>query len=111
MEMNIGETDADGWTYVRFGDAAKAFQDGGHEVEVRVDAVREWGPCVGVFYDCWQYRMREKARTITVTIPRPNSATWDTSRDEEPYVKLYFKAGTPVWDICLALNNAIREQS
>jgi len=70
--MNIGETDADGWTYVRFGDAAKAFQDGGHEVEVRVDAVREWGPCVGVFYDCWQYRICEKAPTITVTdLPRP----------------------------------------
>ena len=37
--MNIGETDADGWTYVRFGDAAKAAQEGTHEVESRVDAV------------------------------------------------------------------------
>lgn len=33
--MNISETDADGWTYVRFGDAAKAVQDGAHELRRR----------------------------------------------------------------------------
>lgn len=71
--MNIGETDADGWTYVRFGDAAKAAQEGTHEVQGR-----NVGPCWipiekrGSFFgDDWQYRVREKARTITVTIPRP----------------------------------------
>jgi hypothetical protein len=109
--MNIGETDADGWTYVSWIDAANSYALKTHETELSVSGGR-FIPCDG-FFDrgSYKYRMREKARTITVTIPRSNSATWDTSRDEEPYVKLYFKAGTPVWDICLALNNAIREQS
>ena len=70
--MNIGETDADGWTYVRFGDAAKAAQDKKHEVESRPDAVRDWAFCISSFHANWQYRIREKARTITVTdLPRP----------------------------------------
>jgi len=69
--MNIGETDADGWTYVRFGDAAKADQEGTHEVEQRPNADRKWTVSCGYFYDSWQYRIRKKARTITVTIPRP----------------------------------------
>lgn len=109
--MNIGETDADGWTYVRFGDAAKAAQEGTHEVE-SLDGSDGWIRHDGlIFFYAAKFRIREKARTITVTIPRPTNATWDTSRGEEPYVKLYFKAGVPVSDICLALNNTIRAQS
>ena len=67
--MNIGETDADGWTYVRFGDAAKAAQEGAHEVEGRSLGYAWAGGCH--FIPEWEYRVREKARTITVTIPRP----------------------------------------
>jgi hypothetical protein len=77
MEMNIGETDADGWTYVRFGDAAKAAQDGTHEVEARPGSTCSWVP-MGIkdhYWNEWQYRIREKARTITVTaLPMPLSA-------------------------------------
>ena len=112
--MNIGETDVDGWTYVRFGDAAKAAQEGTHDCETKHVAADgdEWKICYSFSSNQYTlYRIREKTRTVTVTIPRPNSTTWETSRSEEPYVKLYFKAGEPVWDICLALSNAIREQS
>lgn len=72
--MNIGETDAESWTYVRFGDAAKAAQDGTHEVQFatqhRDDAwhLLNGEPWINA---TWRYRMREKARTITVTIPCP----------------------------------------
>ena len=72
--MNIGETDADGWTYVRFGDAAKAAQDGTHEIEARPGSTCDWAP-MGIkdhYWNEWQYRTRVKARTITVTIPRPD---------------------------------------
>ena len=71
--MNIGETDADGWTYVRFGDAAKAAQEGAHEIEARPGSTCDWVP-MGIkdhYWNEWQYRTRVKARTITVTIPRP----------------------------------------
>jgi len=71
--MNIGETDADGWTYVRFGDAAKAAQEGTHEVYGRCLGDK-WLELIGskaYFNADWQYRIKEKARTITVTIPRP----------------------------------------
>ena len=73
--MNIGETDADGWTYVRFGDAAKAAQEGVHECQMRVDDAG-WIPADLFSVSGWQYRIREKARTITVTIPRPYSPSF-----------------------------------
>lgn len=57
-----------GWTYVRFGDAAKAAQDGAHEIEELFDD--GWRRMMTVFTRSGKYRMREKARTITVTIPR-----------------------------------------
>ena len=75
--MNIGETDADGWTYVRFGDAAKAAQEGTHDCETKhVTADEdEWKICYSFSSNQHTlYRMREKARTITVTIPRPTDA-------------------------------------
>lgn len=75
--MNIGETDADGWTYVRFGDAAKAAQDGTHEVEIRATSRGDqWVSAKGFWTDGVSlYRIREKARTITVTaLPMPLSA-------------------------------------
>ncbi len=81
--MNIGDKDADGWTYVRFGDAAKAAQEGAHEVEGRCHG-EVWLSRHGdgmVFYDHWQYRIREKARTITVTIPRPDSVFFALTDD------------------------------
>ena len=67
--MNIGETDADGWTYVRFGDAAKAAQEGTHEVEGRSLGYAWAGGCH--FIPEWEYRVRKKARTITVTHAKP----------------------------------------
>ena len=71
--MNIGETDADGWTYVRFGDAAKADQEGTHQVEGRSLGYAWAGG--RHFIPEWEYRIREKARTITVTaLPMPLSA-------------------------------------
>jgi len=77
--MNIGDKDADGWTYVRFGDAAKAAQDGAHEVSGRLLGKTVWMSMFGsgaAFYSHWEYRIREKARTITVTIPRPYSSSF-----------------------------------
>jgi len=77
--MNIGETDADGWTYVRFGDAAKAAQEGAHEVEARTEDDEIWFDATeyfGFYARKWQYRIRGKARTITVTIPRPYSPSF-----------------------------------
>ena len=62
--MNIGETDADGWTYVRFGDAAKAVQDGTHEVQsATAHKYAEWEPLNGEPWinATWRYRMRERA--------------------------------------------------
>ena len=69
--MNIGETDADGWTYVSWIDAANAYALGTHETELSVSGGR-FILCDG-FFDrgSYKYRIREKARTITVTIPRP----------------------------------------
>ena len=74
--MNIGETDADGWTYVRFGDAAKAAQEGTHEIQAsQYDG--SWFCNSGFYFGRdWRYRIREKARTITVTIPRPYSPSF-----------------------------------
>lgn len=70
--MNIGDKDEDGWIYVRFGDAAKAAQEGAHEVQAsQYDG--GWF-CNSGFYGGrdWRYRIREKARTITVTeLPIP----------------------------------------
>lgn len=76
--MNIGETDKYGWTYVLFGDAAKAAQDGAHEVEIlATSGDRQWVPAKGFWPDgVSRYRIREKARTITVTIPRPYSPSF-----------------------------------
>ena len=77
--MNIGETDADGWTYVRFGDAAKAAQDGTHEVQDS-DGCGGWDNTRYIFPICGKYRIREKARTITVTIPRVTVIRWSDAR-------------------------------
>ena len=70
--MNIGETDADGWTYVSWIDAANSYALKTHETELSVSGGR-FIPCDG-FFDrgSYKYRIREKARTITVTdLPRP----------------------------------------
>ena len=75
--MNIGETDADGWTYVRFGDAAKAAQEGTHEVQCATQhKYAAWNLLNGEPWinATWRYRIREKTRTVTVTIPRPTDA-------------------------------------
>jgi hypothetical protein len=75
MEMNIGETDADGWTYVSWIDAANSYALKTHETELSVSGGR-FIPCDG-FFDrgSYKYRIREKARTITVTaLPMPLSA-------------------------------------
>ena len=69
--MNIGETDADGWTYVRFGDAAKAAQEGTHEVQRKAAGSIFWVQDDDIFHKKDAYKIREKARTITVTIPCP----------------------------------------
>lgn len=81
--MNIGDKDADGWTYVRFGDAAKAAQEGAHEVEILGTSWdRQWVPAKGFWPDGVRlYRIREKARTITVTIPRPDSVFFALTDD------------------------------
>lgn len=78
--MNIDETYADGWTYVRFGDAAKAAQEGTHEVQCEAECQfgsKRWfmHDDETAFFDANKYRIREKARTITVTdLPIPLSA-------------------------------------
>jgi len=74
VAMNIGETDADGWTYVSWIDAANSYALKTHETELSVSGGR-FIPCDG-FFDrgSYKYRIREKARTITVTIPRPTDA-------------------------------------
>ena len=74
--MNIGDKDADGWTYVRFGDAAKAAQEGVHECQMRVDDSSCWIPADLFSVNGWQFRIREKARTITVIdLPTPQRVT------------------------------------
>ena len=84
--MNTGETDADGWSYVRFGDAAKAAQEGTHEVQCEAECQfgsKRWfmHDDETAFFDANKYRIRVKARTITVTIPRPDSVFFALTDD------------------------------
>lgn len=67
--MNIGETDADGWTEVDWYEAATALKNGTHEVERSLSGA-DWHPSE-TFHPHDKYRTREKARTITVTHARP----------------------------------------
>lgn len=105
--MNIGDKDADGWTYVRFGDAAKAAQDGAHEVQAsQYDG--GWF-CNSGFYGGrdWRYRIREKARTITVTIPRPYSPSFSHNSNLIGLsYQSFYDAQTAYKTICAAMGQS-----
>ena len=106
--MNIGDKDADGWTYVRFGDAAKAAQEGAHEVEARPGDTFDWAP-IGTtpYWQNWQYRTREKARTITVTIPRPYSPSFSHNSNLIGLsYQSFYDAQTAYKTICAAMGQS-----
>jgi len=103
--MNIGETDADGWTYVLFGDAAKAAQEGAHEIEELFDD--GWRVMMTVFTRSGKYRIREKARTITVTIPRPYSSSFSHNSNLIGLsYQSFYDAQTAYKTICAAMEQS-----
>jgi len=106
--MNIGEKDADGWTYVRFGDAAKAAQEGAHEVEEESYVPGQWSAIKCVFTYSGKYRIKEKARTITVTdLPKPKQCEWHEL--PEPHVRLYYGSEPDASGACNIIRAAMEQ--
>ena len=69
------------WTECTWIEAANAFAAGTHEVEWKgVQGI--WMPNIGEFRApiCYVYRIREKSRTITVTIALPLDAEYCNAR-------------------------------